>query len=390
MQGVDRGHEVVRAAEHAEATVDRVADQRADRQHRVQPVGRLRRERSEFQAVALGGIEQHAAERAGQRHGAESAARRCAGVDQQFGNFDCVVEGLGADHAGLAGDRVERLDRAGERAGMCQRGVAASLRQAELDRHHRFSGGARQPARGLEFRDVGDRLDVDDDDLDLGLAGEERDVVRKRQAGFVSAGDQVARCNAALQQRLVGVDHHAAALADQCDRAGADRERPVLGQRHEPALGADVAHAVGAGDGKAGLDDHLDKLAAKRGGLGVEAFTEAGRKYRCAARPSGRAALERLDHAGGWHHDHHVIGLFGQGREVRIAGPAPDLGAARIDQVDRSGEPVGVEVLPDLRGPAARAVARANKHGITGRGQCRDFFSGEFEVQQVPLHAVRR
>ena len=70
------------------------------------------------QPVALRRVEQHAAERAGQRHGAEPPTGRRAGVDEQFGDLDRVVEGVGADHAHLARDRVERLDAAGERAGM--------------------------------------------------------------------------------------------------------------------------------------------------------------------------------------------------------------------------------------------------------------------------------
>ena len=117
---------------------------------------------------------------------------RRAGVDEQFGDLDRVVERVGADDAGFAGDGVERLDAAGERAGMRQRGAAAGFRLAELDGDHRLAGGARQPAGGLELRDLRDRLDIDDDDLELGLVGEERDVVGERQSGLVAAGDQVA------------------------------------------------------------------------------------------------------------------------------------------------------------------------------------------------------
>ena len=107
-----------------------------------------------FQAVALGGIEQHAAEGTRQRHGAEPAPGGRTGMDEQLGDLDRVVERVGADDADFAGDRVERLDAAGERPGMRERGAAAGLGLPELDCDNRLAGGARQAAGGLEFRGV--------------------------------------------------------------------------------------------------------------------------------------------------------------------------------------------------------------------------------------------
>ena len=182
--------------EHAEAAVDRVAHQRADREHGVEPFRGRGIERMEFQAAAFRRVEQHAAESARQRDRAKPAAGRRAGMDEQFGDLDRIVERVGADDAGFAGDGIERLDAAGERPGMRERGAAAGFRLPELDGDNRFAGSARQPAGGLEFRDVRNRLDIDDDDLDLGLTGEERDIVGDRQAGLVAAGDQISgrRC----------------------------------------------------------------------------------------------------------------------------------------------------------------------------------------------------
>src|SRR5207253_1629047 len=133
------------------------------------------------------------------------------------------------------------LDRAGQRAGMRQRRLPARFRLAELEGYDFFAGGAREAAGGLEFLEVRDRLDIDDDDLQLGLRREERDVVANRQSRLVAAGDQIFGKDAALLERHIGEDHHAAALPDQCDRTLAQRERAVLGERDEAALGADVA-----------------------------------------------------------------------------------------------------------------------------------------------------
>ena len=60
---------------------------------------------------------------------------------------------------------------------MRHRGVAAAFRLAEFYGDDGLAGGARHAARGLEFLDIGDRLDIDDDDFQLGLIGEEGDIV---------------------------------------------------------------------------------------------------------------------------------------------------------------------------------------------------------------------
>ena len=117
---------------------------------------------------------------------------------QQLGHLDHVVERVGADHADLARHRVERLDRARERAGMRHRRLPAAFRLAELERDDVLAGRARVAAGGLELVEVGDRLDIDDDDLQLGLVGEEGDVVADRQPGLVAAGDEIFGGDAAL------------------------------------------------------------------------------------------------------------------------------------------------------------------------------------------------
>ncbi len=74
-------------------------------------------------------------------------AGRRAGMRQQLGHLDHVVERVGADHADLARHRVEGLDRARERAGMRHRGLPAAFRLAELERDDVLAGGARHAGR---------------------------------------------------------------------------------------------------------------------------------------------------------------------------------------------------------------------------------------------------
>src|SRR5207245_2870899 len=78
-------------------------------------------------------------------------------------------------------------------------------------------------------------------------------------------------------------DHHAAALADERRRTRTHRQRPILGERHQPALGADIAHAIGARDAEPGLRDHGRELASERDGRGIEGFAEARGEHGRAA-----------------------------------------------------------------------------------------------------------
>ena len=349
VQRIDAGHEIVGAAQHPEAAVDRIADQRADRQHGVEPVRGGGRQRRKLEPVALGGVDEEPAIGARQRDGAETAAGRRAGMHQELRDLDRIVEGIGANDADVAGDRVERFDAAGKRAGMGHGGVPSARRMAELDGDDRFARGPRGAAGGLEFRQLRDRLDIDDDDLELGLGGEESDVIGDAEAGFVAAGDKVVGMDAALLQRLVGEDHHAAALADERNRAGLDRQRAVLGQGDEAAARTDIAEAIRARDRKPGLRNGLGELAAECRGRRVEALAEAGGKHRGAAGARGSAAAQGLDHARRRHQHNKVIGRLRQRLEIGIAGLAPQVRSARIDQVDRSGELVAVEIVPHPR-----------------------------------------
>ena len=195
---------------------------------------------------------------------------------QQFAKLHRVVERVGADDARFSGDRVEGGDRARQRPRMRQRGLAAFLRLPELDRDDRLARGARVLAGGDELLDVGDGLDIDENDLQRVVAGEIGDVVGDAQARLVAAGDEVARAHAAFLERLIDEDHHAAALADERHLARRHVLRTILGQRHEPRGLADVAHAVGAGHADARSRDGLAQLLAERRARFVERLAEAG------------------------------------------------------------------------------------------------------------------
>ena len=191
--------------------------------------------------------------------------------------------------------------------------------------------------------------------------------------GFVAAGDEILGMDAAFLQCDIDVEHHPAALADQRHRPLPERQRAVFGQGDQAALGADVAHAVGAGDGQPGFGDHCGEFTAKRGGLRIERLTEARGEHRGAARAGRGAAAQQFRHGRRRHHDHEMVGRLGQRGEVRIAGRVENFRPPRIDQIDRAGKSVALEIAPRPRRPASRPVAHADHHRIARFGQCRDF-----------------
>ena len=183
-------------------------------------------------------------------------------MQHQLDQLDRIVEQLDADDAKLARDRVERFGAAGERAGVRQGRRLARLRPAELMDDDRLSHALRQPARGLELREIDNRLDVAEDDLRLQLAGEEGDVIGDGEARLVAAGDEIARAVPALVEDRMGEDHHAAALPHHRDGTGRDPRAARVAQGDEAAFAGEIAHAVGPRHGEAGLGD--GSMSARR------------------------------------------------------------------------------------------------------------------------------
>ena len=164
-----------------------------------------------------------------------------------------LVERIDAHHADRLGDRVEAIERAGERAGMGERGFAALLGAADLDRDHRLAGIARVFAGAAEFAGMLDRFDEAGDRADVGIVGEIADVVRHVEPDLVAARHRVAGVDAAREQRAVDRHHDAAALADDRDRPAFELGDAVIGDGHQPARRREIAHAVRAGYREAGI-----------------------------------------------------------------------------------------------------------------------------------------
>ena len=169
---LDRLH-VDRGIDHrGKSGVERIADDAAGAEHFCEFVGGVRAQRREIQAGRIERVDQQAALAARQRHRGEAVALRRLGMDEAFGGLDQFVEAAHADHAFAGRDRIESLDRAGQRAGMRHRGGAAAFGRAELERDHRLAGGARGLAGLAEHLGVTHAFEIDHDDADRGIGGE--------------------------------------------------------------------------------------------------------------------------------------------------------------------------------------------------------------------------
>ena len=139
-------------------------------------------------------------------------------------------------------------------------------------------------------------------------------------------------------------------------------------------LGADIAHAIGAGHRKPGLGDHRFKLAAERSGVACCRPRRSLRKtpWRCARRPRRRCATPPARRA--------PAPARRDGRaapaaiEVGITAVAGDFGAARIDQIKRPRKFVLLEIAQDAPRPASRPVVGADQHRVARLGERFDFF----------------
>ena len=80
------------ACKHAEAAVDGIADQRIDAEHFLELGGGLVTERRQLQIVFDRGIEQESAQCARECDGAEPPPERRAGMYQQLGDLDRIVQ----------------------------------------------------------------------------------------------------------------------------------------------------------------------------------------------------------------------------------------------------------------------------------------------------------
>ena len=286
------------------------------------------------------------------------------GVDETLGGLDQFVEAAHADHAFAGRDRIEGLDRAGERAGMRHRRRAAAFGGAEFQRDHRLAGGARGLAGVAERLRVPHAFEIDHDDADRGIGGEIGHQVRRLEAGFVAGRDHVADADAAILQRLADRHHDRAGLAGDRNRARFHGDDAVVDIGEQLFAGAQIAEAVRAGDRKAGLAHRLLQFDRQPLAVLVLQFGEARGDDGRRARAGGRGVADHLHRETRRHQHQHMVGLFGKAREILVAGHAPDRFALGVDREQPAFVLVFDQIVPDALGIVAGLVGGADQHDV--------------------------
>ena len=361
---LDRLH-VHRGIDHrGKAGVERIADNAARTEHVGELVARARAERREIQPGRMERVDQEAALAARQRHGGEAIALGRVGMDKALGGFDQFVEAADPDHALAGRDGVEGLDRAGERAGVRHRGGAPSLGRSELERDDRLAGGPRRLAGLAEHLGVAHAFQINHDDADRGIGGEIGHQIRRFEAGLVAGGDHVADADAAILERLADRHHDRPGLAGDRDRPGLHGDDAVVDIGEQPFAGTEVAEAIRAGHGHAGVANGLLQFDRKPLAFRVLQFAEArGDDGRRAG--AGRCGVaDHLNGETGGHQHQHMVGLVGQDSEIPVAGNAPDGFAPGIDRIEAAFELVFDQIVPDALGVISRLVGGADQHDV--------------------------
>ena len=102
-------------------------------------------------------------------------------------------------------------------------------------------------------------------------------------------------------------------------------------------------------------------MLAQRAALGVAAFAKAAGENRGAACARLTRRADGVDGGGAGNQHHHMVGLAGQGSQIRIAGLSIPHGVdARVYRIDGPLVAAALEDAKDALGPAAVSVACAH------------------------------
>ena len=384
-----------------ESGIERIADDAAGPEHLCQFLGGVCAERREVQPGGIERVDQQAALAAGQRHGGEAVALRRIGMHETFGGLDQFIEAANADHALAGRDRIEGLNRAGERAGMRHRGRTAALGGAELERDHRLAGGARGLAGLAEHLGVPHAFEIDHDHADRRIGREIGHQVRRLEPGLVAGRDHVADADAAIFQRLADRHHDRAGLPGDRDGTGFHGDDAVVDIGEQVFARAQIAEAVRAGDGKAGFTHRLFQFDRQPLAFRVLQLAEARGDDGGGARAGGRGVADHLHRETRRHQHQHVVGLFRKAGEILVAGHAPDRFALGVNREQFALVLVLDQIVPDALGIVAGLVGRADQHDVArvqhrmdalddvaGVGRGRPFFGRMRRVDYPSFHGA--
>ena len=247
---------------------------------------------------------------------------------------------------------------------MRHRGGAAAFGGAELERDHGFSSGARGLAGLAEHFRVPHAFEIDHDDANARISREIAHQIGRLEAGLVARRNHVADADAAIFQRLADRHHDRAGLPGDRHGTCLHGDDAVVDIGEQVFAGAQIAEAVRAGDGEAGLFHGLFQFGREPLALLVLQFAEARGDDGGGTRAGSRGVADHLHGETRRHQHQHVVGLFGKAGKILVAGHAPDRFALGVDRKEPAFVLVFDQIVPDALGIVARLVGGADQHDV--------------------------
>ena len=253
---------------------------------------------------------------------------------------------------------------------------SSAFRCAEFERDDGLARGARRLAGFTEGLGVAHALEIDHDDADAGIRGKVGHEIGGLKSGLVSRRDHVADANTAILERLTKRHHDRAGLSGDRDGASLHRHDAIVDVREQLFAGAEIAEAIGTGNGEAGFLDRLLQFDREPLAFGVLQFAEARCHDRGRAGPRRCRVPHDLHREPRRHQHQHVIRLVGQAGKVLVAGHAPDRFTLGVDRIQAAFEAVLDQVVPDPLRVVTRLVRCADQHDVARMKHRMDAFDG--------------
>src|SRR6478752_2637937 len=241
--------------------------------------------------------------------------------------------------------RLDRVARAGERAGVRARGAAARGGAADREQHDRLPGRPRRLDKGAAISEV---LAVDADHARRLVLGERGDELGDADVRLVADRDRPREAEAVVLEQESDLEQDVAALREEPDRPGRQRCRREL----ELARAVEDAEAVRPHEHRSRCAHPLNERPLVRGSLPPELGEARSDRYE-RPRAGRQRVVDRLLEPVRWHAEDDELGRLRQLFERAMDAHPVHLAAVPADEIDA---------------PAVRAPGRVPREPVAPLG----------------------
>ena len=295
-----------------------------------------------------------------------TALREWLGVETDR-DVEHLVDGVGANDAGLVEQRLDGRVAGGERGRVAAGRARAGPRPSGLDRDDRL--GAADAARETrEAARVAERLEIQQDDVRARIALPVLQQVVARDVGLVADADELGQAHLPgggerenrQAQRAALRGERDAALAREHRREGRIQADGRIGVQQPHAVGTDHPHPVAA--------DLVHELILQRVPVDPD-FRKTGGDDDQGLHAGGRAVVDDAEDRGRRHGQNRQIDAGGKVARGPQGRDAVDVRGVRIDRIDRTVKSGGDERAENPAADAGRVARRADERDGPGREQ---------------------